>query len=120
MKKAISAPVCALSTLRERITRLILLAATLALLLSGGAVAQTSRANSAKSYVARGNEWMKKGEIERAIADYDVAIASDSRIADAYYNRGLARRRKGDADGALSDYDRAIELNPRYFDAYLN
>jgi hypothetical protein len=31
---------------------------------------------------------MKKGEIERAIADYGLAIATDALSAAAYYNRG--------------------------------
>src|SRR5262249_61930701 len=81
---------------------------------------QTSRADSAASYIERGNEWMKKGNVERALADYDLAIASDPLVAKAYYNRGLARQQKGDAAGALADYNKAIELNPRYADAYLN
>jgi hypothetical protein len=40
---------------------------------------------------------MAKGEIERAIADYDLAIAFDSRSALVYYN--LAGRRKGGLAG---------------------
>ena len=36
---------------------------------------QTSRASSAASYLERGNEWLKKGEWERAITDYEPAIA---------------------------------------------
>src|SRR5262245_52168436 len=82
--------------------------------------AQTSRAASAASYLERGNQWLAKGEWERAIVDYDLAIAFDSRVAVAYYNRGVARQRKGDFAGALGDYNQAIELNPRYDDAYLN
>src|SRR5262245_9581677 len=76
------------------------------------AQAQTSRASSAAAYLERGNEWMKKGDLERAIADYDLAIAFDARSAVAYYNRGLARQRKDDLAGTLSDFDRAIQLNP--------
>src|SRR5215468_5590598 len=75
--------------------------------------AQNSRAYSAASYLERGNAWMAKGEIERAIADYDLAIAFDSRSALAYYNRAIARGLNGDLDGAIRDYDRTIELNPR-------
>jgi tetratricopeptide (TPR) repeat protein len=82
--------------------------------------AQSSCASSAATYLERGNKWMKKGEIERAIADYGLAIATDALSAAAYYNRGVARRQKGDLSGELSDWDRAIELNPRYADAYLN
>src|SRR5262249_56347614 len=37
-------------------------------------LAQNSRASSAASYLERGNSWMAKGEIERAIADYDLPI----------------------------------------------
>src|SRR5215510_9331661 len=82
--------------------------------------AQSSRTASAASYLERGNERLARGEWDRAIADYDLAIAFDARGVVAFYNRGLARHRKGDLLGALSDYDHAIELNPRYTDAYLN
>src|SRR5262245_40251697 len=82
--------------------------------------AQPSRAATSASYVERGNEWMKKGEIERAIADYDLAIVTDAQSAAAHYNRGVARRQKGDLSGAVSDWNRTMELNPRCADAYLN
>src|SRR5262245_34912178 len=59
------------------------------------AQSQASRAASAASYLERGNSWMAKGEVDRAIADYDLAIAFDSRVAAAYHNRSLARARKG-------------------------
>lgn len=72
------------------------------------AQAPTSRMASAASYLERGNEWLAKGELDRTIADYDLAIAFDARVAVAYYNRGVARQRKGDLGGALSDYDRTI------------
>jgi tetratricopeptide (TPR) repeat protein len=81
---------------------------------------QPSRASSAASYLERGAAWMAKGEIERAIADYDLAITFDPRSAPAYYNRAVARENKGDLAWAVSDYDQAIRLNPRYADAYIN
>jgi len=40
--------------------------------------AQNSRAATAASYLEPGNEWMAKGEWDRAIDDYDLAIAFDS------------------------------------------
>jgi len=43
--------------------------------------AQSSRTSSSVSYLERGNEWMAKGEWDRAIADYDLAIAFNSRAA---------------------------------------
>ena len=43
------------------------------------AVAQplTSRSVTAISYIERGAAWLAKGELERAIGDFDLAIASD-------------------------------------------
>lgn len=63
---------------------------------------------------------MAIGDWDRAIADYGLAIAFDSRMVTAYYNRGMARRRKGDLAGALEDFSRVIELNPRHAGAYIN
>src|SRR5262245_26846177 len=84
------------------------------------AQAQTSRATSAASYLERGVSWMEKGEIDRAIADYDLAIAFDPQSPVVRYNRGVARHSKGDLAGALEDFNEAIKLNPRYLDAYIN
>src|SRR5262249_50525585 len=69
-----------------------------------GAQAQGSRAQSAASYVERGNGWLNKGELERAIDDYSLAIAFDGGHACAYHNRGLARMQKGDLNGALDAF----------------
>ena len=53
--------------------------------------AQNSRAATAASYLERGAAWVSKGELDRAIADFDLAIASDPTLALAFYNRGSAR-----------------------------
>ena len=71
---------------------------------------QSSRALSAASYLDRGNGWLKKGEFERANADYTLAIVFDAGNAGAYYNRGMALAGKGDLDGALRDFDKTIEI----------
>src|SRR5215475_12370867 len=78
------------------------------LLAAPSATAQTSRADTAKSYLERGSAWLKKGELERAISDFNLAIATDHQLAAAWYNRGVARSRQGDRDGALRDYNRAL------------
>src|SRR5262245_65843751 len=79
---------------------------------AGAPEAQSSRALSAASYLDRGNDWLKKGDFERAIADYSLAIAFDARHADAYYNRGLARTGKGDLYGASPDFDKSLAAHP--------
>jgi tetratricopeptide (TPR) repeat protein len=82
--------------------------------------AQGSRSDSAISYYNRGNTWYSQGELERAIEDYDFAIAFDPRCAEAYCNRGLARYDMRDVSGAIADFTRAVELSPKLADAYYN
>jgi tetratricopeptide (TPR) repeat protein len=74
--------------------------------------AQSSRASSAASYVERGDDWLAKGKVECAIADYDLAIATYPGLPAAYLRRGEARRAKGDLDGAVADYTKALEISP--------
>jgi tetratricopeptide (TPR) repeat protein len=76
--------------------------------------AQTSRSASAISYYNRGNTWYAKGELDRAIADYDLAIVFDPHNAKTYYNRGLARYDQKHLSAAIADFTRAIELNPAF------
>ena len=47
------------------------------------AEAQTSRTTTANSYLDRGNSWFDKGEWERAMADFDLAIGTDPNLAAA-------------------------------------
>ena len=68
---------------------------------------------TAASYVDRGNSSFAKGEMDRAIADFSLALEFNPRYADAFYNRGAARCRKRDWEAALADFDRAIQLQPR-------
>ena len=62
--------------------------------------------------------YWRKGDKDRAIADYGKAIEADRRYLNAYINRGIARRAKGDIDGAIADYTTAIEVNAKYALAY--
>src|SRR5215510_11655674 len=81
---------------------------------------QNSRLLTANTYLERGKDWFAKQELNKAIADFDLAIASAPDFGVAYYNRGTAKCLKGDLDGALRDFDRALQLNPRHIEAYLN
>src|SRR5262245_22233402 len=74
--------------------------------------AQNSREAMASSYIERGNIWMARGEYDKAIADYDLAIASAPSAADGYRSRAIARYRKADLDGAFADFDRVVQLRP--------
>jgi len=64
----------------------------------------------------RGNAYLHKGELERAIADYDASLAllaaRGSGGAEFYFGRGTAYARLGRADLAEPDFRRAVALEP--------
>src|SRR5262245_41075594 len=84
------------------------------------AQALTSRSATASTYIERGNAWFAKGDYEHALADFDLAVASDPNYAEAYYNRGITRFRMGNYERAIADFNRVIQINPRFIKAYIN
>jgi tetratricopeptide (TPR) repeat protein len=77
-------------------------------------------ASRAMVYTMRGRVYQTKGELDRAIADYDEAIRLDPISAKAYSSRGTAYQTKGDRDRAITDYSEAIRLNPNDSVSYHN
>ncbi len=61
-----------------------------------------------------------QGRFEEAIAEYDIAIASNPSFAPAYNNRGGLYGRLGELQLAIEDFDEAIRLDPQYALAYFN
>jgi tetratricopeptide (TPR) repeat protein len=74
----------------------------------------------ASAYNNRANARQAKGDLDRAIADYDEAIRLAPTLATTYNGRAAAWQAKGDLDRAIADYDEAIRLNPKYATAYNN
>lgn len=74
----------------------------------------------AQTLRARGDNLSVKGELERAIADYDAALKVDPAFAEALNGRGMAWRAKGDRRKALSDFDAALKLKPDFEAAWAN
>jgi len=68
----------------------------------------------------RGSSHARKGNIDRAIADFDEAIRVHPMIADTFYNRGNIHYDKMDYDRAIADYSEAIRLEPMHVAAYFN
>ncbi len=68
----------------------------------------------------RGNAYFKKGDYDRAIKDYDMAIELLPSYARPLNNRGLAYQKKGDYDRAIKDFDETIKLSPNYARAFAN
>ena len=80
----------------------------------------TPQETMALVYDNRGAAWYRKGNLDRAIADYNAAIELDPNNTVAYNNRGNAWYIKGDLDSAIDDYNAAIGLKPNYARAYYN
>ena len=60
------------------------------------------------------------GDFDRAIADYNQALAINPNYALALYNRGIAYYDKRDFDRATRDMNQAIKLNPNFSTAFLD
>ena len=88
---------------------------------SCSALIQSSRETRHYRAVAhndRGIAYATKGDLDRAIADFNEAIRLDPKDAIVYRNRGKAYDAKGDHDRAIADLDQAIRIDPKFADAY--
>lgn len=76
--------------------------------------------NLSLAYLNRGEIYLRKGEMEKAISDLDQAVALNPANAHAYNNRGIYYFRNQQNQKALAEYNKALAVNPHYFNAYLN
>ena len=81
---------------------------------------KTVKADRIKALIARAGAIDRKDQIDRAIADYDVALRLDPALADIFNARGELWRKKGDRPRALADFGAAIKLNPQHAAARAN
>jgi tetratricopeptide (TPR) repeat protein len=79
-----------------------------------------AKADRIKALIARGAAFDRKGNIARAIDDYDDALRLDPTLADVFNVRGELYRRKGSRPKALADFGMAIKLNPEHAAAKAN
>lgn len=68
----------------------------------------------ATTLTARGDDFFAKGDIARAISDYDAALKADPAFAQALNARAVAFRARGDRRRALADFDAALKLKPDF------
>jgi tetratricopeptide (TPR) repeat protein len=59
--------------------------------------------NSAGALNSRGFAYLRLGQYDNAIADYNAALKINAKLATALYGRGLAKQKKGDAAGGQVD-----------------
>src|SRR5690349_9351940 len=68
----------------------------------------------------RGNDHVRSGDYDIAIAEYSNAIELNPAHAESYANRGGAYLAQGEYTRAAADYDFAIKLDPTLAEAYYN
>jgi tetratricopeptide (TPR) repeat protein len=68
----------------------------------------------------RGNAFRAKGNFDKALVDYDQAIAFNPKNAGAHVDRALVWEKKGRRDQALRDYAEAIRLDPKMWQAHFD
>jgi len=66
----------------------------------------------AGTFTSAGVTHLQMGEYDRAIRDFDRALAIQPGLVVAWRQRGLAYRGKGDYERALADFDQAILFAP--------
>jgi tetratricopeptide (TPR) repeat protein len=80
----------------------------------------TAKADRVKALIVRGDAYARKDMVDRAISDYDAALAIDPTLVDTFNARGELWRKKGDRPKALADFGAAIKLNPDHATARAN
>lgn len=74
----------------------------------------------ALAHTNRGIIYHEKGDFQKALHDYNMAVDLDPGLAKAYGNRGNTHAFMRNLDKAMKDFTKAIELNPEYERAYGN
>jgi tetratricopeptide (TPR) repeat protein len=72
-----------------------------------------STSSLALTYMGRGVNYIRKGDYDRAIQDFDEVIRLNPKSSGAFTNRGVSYLQKGDYERAIQDFDKAIQLNPK-------
>ncbi|MGY3588193.1 tetratricopeptide (TPR) repeat protein [Bradyrhizobium sp. USDA 4341] len=79
----------------------------------------TNLQEAISAHFRRAALYLDKGDVDRAIEDYNFVIERDPNNQISLLRRAWAYKRKGEVDRALADYGRAIELAPKDTYAYL-
>lgn len=76
--------------------------------------------NNAFAYNHRGNIYVKRGEYEKAMADFDSAVKNKPQLPEGYNNRGIVHSILGKQDEAMQDFKIALNMKPNFVPAYIN
>ena len=85
------------------------------------ALERASQANPSASVLYRlGTLLTKTGQVPRARAAYEAALALDPSLAEAHNDLGTLLAQDGDLDGAIARFRQALAATPEYPDALNN
>jgi tetratricopeptide (TPR) repeat protein len=79
----------------------------------GKAVLDVEFVSNADLHVAEGRGFLGDGEMEKALAEFDKALAIDRRCSGAHLGRGIALKLRGDKEGARAAFAEAEQNDPR-------
>ncbi len=71
-------------------------------------------------YNNRGLAYDAKGELQKALSDYDQALAISPSFVDAYINRGIIYGESSLYGRAIKDFNEALAIDPSSAKAFLN
>ena len=77
-----------------------------------------SQPTDAATYDSRGLAYMKMGQFDSAIDDYNSALRFEPKLASALYGRGLAKLKKGDKVGSDTDIAAAKKIQAKIGDDF--
>jgi tetratricopeptide (TPR) repeat protein len=79
----------------------------------GKAVLDVEFISNADHHVAEGRRFLADGELEKALLEFDRALAMDRHCPGAHLGRGIALKLRGDKEGARAAFVKAEEVDPR-------
>jgi tetratricopeptide (TPR) repeat protein len=87
---------------------------------SYGCIIQQIDTSYVGAYIGRAVAYTGMRDFQRAMEDYDNAVARDPSFVAAFNNRGVVHAAMLDYERAMSDFNQAIELNSNYVLSYNN
>ena len=69
--------------------------------------------DDSRKYYEIANNYFDKGQYDKAIENYNMAILLNPIFSEAYFGRALSFYKMKDYDKAIKDYSKAIELDPK-------
>jgi len=67
----------------------------------------------AKTYYQLGNDFYEKGDYDKAIENYNMAILLNPVFSEAYFNRALSYYQLKNFDKSVADYTKSMDLDPQ-------